>query len=369
MEHHNRAAAFITHIGTATPEHRISQEEAARFMVTMLDPDERDARRLHAIYRSTAIDHRHAVLPDFRQHADFTFFSPNGQAPPTTRQRMEVYRQHATDLGIAAIRDGIPEDLVAGVTHLITVSCTGMYAPGMDIELIERLGLPHQTQRSNILFMGCYASFNAMKLADAICRAQPDARVLVVSVELCSLHFQKDLSDDNLIANALFADGAGALLIQSQPTGGWNLSLDRFHCDLAVQGKEEMAWQVMDAGFEMKLSSYVPEVLREGVDRLISGLLASQPIALEGIAHFAIHPGGRKILEVIEQRLKLPRERNAPAYSVLRQCGNMSSATILFVLKALLQPLQREADGEALLSMAFGPGLTLESALMRLHYV
>jgi alpha-pyrone synthase len=239
-----------------------------------------------------------------------------------------------------------------------------MYAPGLDIDLIEALGLHTHIQRTAINFMGCYGAFNALKLADTICRADSDAKVLVVCVELCSLHFQKSQTEDHLLSNALFSDGAAAVLIESQPRSGISLQMSSFYCDLVLTGKQEMAWHIADFGFEMTLSAYVPAMIEKGIQQLIHQLLRHTRLDLDQIAHFCIHPGGRRILSVIEQKLGLRASDNRYAYQVLRQYGNMSSPTVLFVLAELWKDLDESNAQQNVLSCAFGPGLTLESMLL-----
>lgn len=251
-----------------------------------------------------------------------------------------------------------------------------MYAPGVDIELIHRLGLSYQVQRTAINFMGCYAAFNALKVADTIVRANPEANVLMVCTELCTLHFQKGKDEDNLLANALFADGSSAALITGKKYERTiQLGIEQFYCDLVPEASQEMAWQIGNHGFEMKLSAYVPEVIKRGVHQLTHNLLRQLSYSyddadtslevLEKVDFYAIHPGGKRILQVIEQALDMTKEDNRHAYQVLQQCGNMSSATLLFVLKALLEYLSVADNDKSVLGLAFGPGLTLESMLLR----
>ena len=243
-----------------------------------------------------------------------------------------------------------------------------MYAPGLDIELVQALGLRPDVRRTCVNFMGCYAAVNAVKLADAFCRADAAARVLIVSVELCTLHFQKSPEEDHLISNALFGDGAAACLVQAAPLPNEapSLALTAFHCGLEPDGHDDMAWHINDFGFEMTLSSYVPKLIQRGIRHLTDGLLDSLPVQLAGIRHFAIHPGGRKILETIETELGLTREDNRHAYRVLRDYGNMSSATVLFVLRDVLAAATPADHGAPVLSFAFGPGLTMEAMLLQL---
>ncbi|RNI30057.1 type III polyketide synthase [Rufibacter immobilis] len=367
--------SYLCAIGTANPPYAIPQQKIADFMAQALLLDEQNTRKLKALYRVSGIDQRHTTLPDYgRQNGDYEFYpnTPGLEPFPTVGDRMREYRKEALPLSVAAVQDclaQLPHFGVSQITHLITVSCTGMYAPGLDIELVEALGLDTQVQRTCVYFMGCYAAFNALKLADTICRADAHARVLIVCTELCTLHFQKQTESDHLVSNALFADGAAAVLVSPQPLSQLSLRVDAFHCDLAPSGQKEMAWHIHDFGFEMTLSSYVPALIKQGIGQLTQSLLKKLNLKLEEVELFAIHPGGRKILEVIEQALGLTPQDNRHAYQVLRQFGNMSSATVLFVLQALWQELTPRQHEAPVLSFAFGPGLTLESMLLTVHHV
>ncbi|AHJ99431.1 type III polyketide synthase [Hymenobacter swuensis] len=368
-------SSYLCAIGTANPPHRIPQLQIADFMANALELDEGGTRKLRALYRVSGIAHRHTVLPDYaRANGEFEFFpnTPGLEPFPSVGQRMAEYRRHALPLSVQAVRaclEQLPEVEVRSITHLITVSCTGMYAPGLDLELVAALGLPSHVQRTCVNFMGCYAALNGLKLADAFCRATPGARVLVVCTELCTLHFQKSPEDDHLISNALFGDGSAAVLVQDRPAvTGPSLALTAFHCDLEPDGHADMAWHINDFGFEMTLSSYVPRMIQQGIGQLTQRLLADLPVQLADIHAFAIHPGGRKILESIEQALGLTAYDNRFAYQVLRDYGNMSSATVLFVLRELLRTLTPADAGAPVLSFAFGPGLTLESMLLTVAY-
>jgi len=367
--------------------------QIAEFMADAMDFDERDRRRLNALYRQTRIEKRHSVLPDYnRKNGDYSFYpnTPGLEPFPTVSQRMAIYRQEAVPLAQRAIENCLaeqPDFDRQTITHLIVVSCTGLYAPGPDIELIEVLGLPTTTQRLAINFMGCYGAFNGLKTADAIVRADADAKVLVVCVELCTLHFQKKTETDHLLSNALFADGAAAVLVEGEPQTGSTfagtafrgpaLRLRSFYSDLFLEGKAEMAWHVSDFGFEMTLTSEVPRYIQQGIGELLSRLLQKSGLTIGDIDLYAIHPGGRKILEVIEKQLGIDATDDRFAYEVLRDFGNMSSATVLFVLKSIWQSLLTDqktdqligpqadsANAQHILSCAFGPGLTLESMIL-----
>lgn len=353
--------AYLTSIGTATPKHRIAQKDVLAFMTRAHQLTDEEAHQLQILYRASGISSRYSTISDYSRTADFDFF-PNTkdlEPFPTTAQRATWYRQHALPLSLEAIRNCLQTTDPATITHLVTVSCTGMYAPGLDIDLVEQLGLSAATERTAINFMGCYAAFNALKVASHICRAQK-AKVLVICTELCTLHFQKEKTDDNLLANALFGDGSAAVLVESEPRST-SLELSSFQSTLIPSARGDMAWAIGDFGFEMRLSAYVPDALQRGGQALLGELKA------QDFDFYAVHPGGRRILDVIEQALGLRKEQNAASHDVLRQFGNMSSPTILFVLKQLLDGLKSTDDGKRLLALAFGPGLTIERLIANVH--
>jgi prepilin-type processing-associated H-X9-DG protein len=366
--------SYITAIGTANPTHRFSQSTIADFMLRAMKLTNGDSRKLKTIFRASGIDYRYSVLEDYGRTDDFSFFSEseNFKFPPTTVARLQVFRHQALGLSVASIRNLqslYPKIKLQDVTHLIVVCCTGMYAPGLDIDLVKQLNLGSTVQRTAINFMGCYAAFNALKVADAFCSHDPHAKVLIVCTELCSLHFQREATDDNLLANALFADGSAAVLVEAESVSDLKLKLQSFHNDLALTGEKDMAWTVGDLGFEMKLSAYVPDIIKGGIANLTNSLLNKISKKFSDVQHFAIHPGGKKILEVIEQQLGITKEQNQHAYHVLQRYGNMSSPTVLFVLKEVIESLNAGNAGENILSFAFGPGLTLESMIVTIEKV
>lgn len=363
--------SFITSIATSHPDHRIEQSAIASFMVKAMQLDEVDQRALQVLFRATGINTRYSVLSDYSKTENFEFYSnqPGLEPFPSTRARMDVYRQHAVTLSAASARSCLASSQLtaADITHLIVVSCTGLYAPGLDIELVKELGLRTSVERTCINFMGCYAAFNAIKLADSFCQSNANARVLIVCTELCSIHFQKESTEDNWLANALFADGSAAVLMQTRPGNGVNLRPISFYCDIAPDTPNEMAWTVGDFGFEMKLSSYVPTAIRQGIRSLTHRLLSKVNRSSAEIDFYAIHPGGKRILEVIEQELNLTSDQNRFSYRVLRDFGNMSSPTVLFVLNDIRKQLTSNDKGKTILSFAFGPGLTLESMALTIE--
>jgi alpha-pyrone synthase len=363
--------SYITAIATANPPHKISQTNIAEFMVRAMQLNEHDARKLNVVFKASGIDTRHSVLKDYGRLRDFSFYTNDIDLNPfpSTKKRAEAFQQYALPLSVEAASKALEKSFVPAnaITHLITVSCTGMYAPGLDIDLVDALHLRTDVQRTSINFMGCYAAFNALKVAEAVCKNDPTAKVLVVCTELCSLHFQREKSEDNMIANALFADGSAAILIEAKPSVSLSIKISAHLSELARQGDKDMAWSIGDQGFEMKLSTYVPDIIRQGIKALTHSLLSKLSISLSDVHHFAIHPGGKKIIEAIEEQLALTKEQNKWAYYVLKHYGNMSSPTVLFVLKEIFDRLTKENDQEKILSFAFGPGLTLESMLFTVH--
>lgn len=359
MNNRTTASIKITNIGTAVPPHQVPQDRVVGFMSKMMDVPEDEHRKLRIIYKASGIQTRYSVINDYDKTENFVFFPNDASVPhPSTAARMHLYEQHAPQLAIQAIEDCLPSDFdVQSVTHLVTFSCTGMYAPGLDLDIAEHLELT-EVSRTCINFMGCYAAFNALKVAYAFANAFENAKVLIVGVELCTLHFQRFNEYDHIIANSLFGDGAVAALIQKTDQAG--LSIENFYHAIVRDGKQEMAWRIEDTGFHMQLSGYVPRILKENLSIAFDNLLAALGIGHSAIDYFAVHPGGRKILESVEAALQIQRPQVSASYEVLKNYGNMSSVTVLFVLKHLLEMgLQ---DGQNILGMAFGPGLTVEAA-------
>ncbi|MEO1096949.1 MAG: type III polyketide synthase [Bacteroidota bacterium] len=358
-------SSFITSIGTANPENKITQEEVHHFMTRAHQLSDDEAYKLKALYRASGIASRYSVLQDYQKQEGFHFYanSVDLEPFPSTRSRNQLFTRKALELSLKAISSCLPADFdLKQITHLITVSCTGLYAPGLDIEIVYALGLPTSVQRTGINFMGCYAAFNALKVAEAVCSNDHSAKVLIVCTELCSIHFQKEKTDDNLLANALFGDGSAAVLVESNADSG--LKIADFACDLLPNGIEDMAWKIGDFGFEMKLSAYVPDVIKEGIDKLLDHLVSTDN---DRFQHYAVHPGGKKILSVVEDKLGIDKSQNSSAHEVLREYGNMSSPTILFVLKRLMDTMNASNNGDRIFSLAFGPGLTLETIILEVQ--
>lgn len=358
----------ITSIGTAIPKYHYQQSDLASWMHQRLEPEnERLGRLFKVLYKKTKIGRRHSVLKDFQTDFDSPELFKSRLQEPRVEDRLSIYDRESLTLAEEAAKNCLKQFPTEQITHLITVSCTGMSAPGLEIQLKQKLNLKHNVQSHAVNFVGCYAFFPALKMADAFCKANSNSKVLIVCVELCTLHFQNKKTDDHILSNALFSDGAAAALISAKPSEEpFVLKLKQFEQLLIPKGKSDMAWNIHSEGFLMKLSSYVPALVDEGIPTLIKAILKSQSILKEEILHWAIHPGGRKILEVCETELQLKKSALHSSYNVLQKFGNMSAPTILFVLKDLMEN-DCPKSGEKLFACGFGPGLTLEAALFEIE--
>ncbi|MDA0194202.1 MAG: type III polyketide synthase [Bacteroidetes bacterium] len=360
--------AHITSIGTANPGNAIAQGKIADFMIKGLGLSKQESQNLRVLYRATGIHSRYSVIADYALNGKPYEFYPKtpGLEPfPSIKARMDYFQKSALDLSIQAIDNCFNGSCDLNITHLITVSCTGMYAPGLDIEIVTKLGLSPNIERTAINFMGCYAAFNALKIANRVVETNTNAKVLIVCVELCSLHFQKTPDKETALANSLFSDGAAAVLVQSESNNEFGLKLNKFHCDIEPKGKKEMTWSIGDFGFEMRLSDKVPKVIESKIKRLTGSLLNQLNLSIDDIEFFAIHPGGKRILDVVEEQLEIPHQKNLHSFKILRDYGNMSSPSVLFVLASILKSLKSSDRNKNVLSFAFGPGLTLESMLLK----
>jgi predicted naringenin-chalcone synthase len=238
------------------------------------------------------------------------------------------------------------------------VTCTGLSAPGLDLQVLELMDLSKNLVRTSVNFMGCYAAIHALKLADAFCKSDNNAKVLVVCTELCTLHFQRENTMDSMAASLLFGDGAAAALITADDTALAGLHIENFYAEVVPKGKRDMAWELSSTGFLMTLSGYVPDLIEEDFAAIVNRGLAQSKRAVANISGWCIHPGGKRILEAIQKSVGLGADALATSYQVLQQYGNMSSATILFVLKKLLHEKEKS---RAIFGAAFGPGLTVET--------
>lgn len=357
----------ITSIATVNPAHAHSQDDLFLFADAVFNTDAVASRKLRFLYRQSGINTRYSVLPDFGKTntAIREMFPATADLEPfpSLEKRMDIYANKATALSVKAIEDCIRGIIDKdSITHLITVSCTGMSAPGLDLQVMEAMGLPASLSRTSVNFMGCYAAIHGLKMADAFCNNRPGANIIVLCTELCTLHFQKEPTVDNMMSSLLFADGAAAMLIQGNEHKG--LKLDHFYSEVAFKGKKDMSWQLSGKGFLMTLTGYVPELIKEDFKALVQNALTAAHVSMDEITDWCIHPGGKKILEAIGESLELGPADFKHSYDVLRNYGNMSSVSIVFVLKNILEAIQQQQKRSAhIFGAAFGPGLTMETFL------
>ncbi len=361
-------APRIVSIGTAVPATRVTQERVRELFAAQPGADRLAQRRIRAAFDAAAIQTRHTVIAALGDRAPVGsasgFLGQDGVLrTPTTGTRNDAYVRLAPPLYAEAARAAMTDASAeaSAITPVVTVSCTGFFAPGPDYRLVRDLGLPATVERYHLGFIGCAAALPALRLAARICTAQPEAVVLVVCAELCSLHLTTSTDPQQIVAASVFADGAAAALVTAEDGigDGGGLELDAFATALTSEGEDDMVWRVGDHGFEMVLSAEVPRIIgreiRGAVDRFLEG--GPAPDA------WAVHPGGRSVLDRVESGLELDPASLATSRAVLRDYGNMSSATVLFILRELLHD-GALGEGARIAGLAFGPGLTVESALM-----
>lgn len=378
----------IRSIATATPKYQIEQSQAASIAKSICCETDRHRRLLPQLYKRAGVNHRCSVLlepigatptqpvpvvasPKVSEqlpHEDITqsFFEPAQHADdcgPSTAQRMQMYERYAPELAADAVTRALSSCCwdAAEITHLITVSCTGFSSPGVDHSLVHRCGLNPAVQRTNIGFMGCHGAINGLRLAKAFADADPKSRILLCAVELCTLHQQYGWHPDRIVSNSLFADGAAAVL-GSGEGGGASLPQVRSTGSLIVEDtKDLMTWHVRDNGFEMSLSTQVPQAIKSSLLPWLEQWLGNLDLSIADVNSWAVHPGGPRILSAVEQTLGAQDGALHESRRVLAEYGNMSSPTVLFILQRLLQ---RAGQATPCVMLAFGPGLTVEVALV-----
>jgi alpha-pyrone synthase len=363
-------AFAILGLGTAVPDVLVTQHEAQKVAETLCCETAEQATFVPAIYGGSGITNRYMCLgrPVVDDILNGTKFSGSpylptgvpGEKGPTTRQRMQVYVTEATPLALQSCAEALSAaaTLPSQITHLVTVSCTGFAAPGFDIALVNELGMSPRVQRTHVGFMGCHGALNGLRVANAFASADPAARVLVCSVELCSVHYHYGWDPPKVVANALFADGSGALVGAADgPPGSWRLTASG-SC-LVPEAADAMTWTIGDHGFGMTLSKRIPEVIAVRLRPWLDDWLAAHGHSVAGIKSWAVHPGGPKILDAVVATLRLPADAVWASREILAEYGNMSSATALFILNRLRE---RRASGPCV-AIGFGPGLNVEVAL------
>lgn len=363
---------IIQGLSTALPRFSIEQQDAATLAAHFYHVNGREARLLPALYRRSGVKRRFSVLLNATQRdpsIPAQDFYPQAASEtdrgPGTAERMRCFRTRARPLALDAARRAMTDAGVSpGQIHqVIVVTCSGFYSPGLDLELIQDLGLSPATGRTIVGFMGCHGAINGMRVAQALASQSP-GRILVCAVELCSLHFQYSSQSDHMVANALFADGAAAL-VGGQPADSTRqsdslLRIKATGSCLLPDSADAMTWSIGDNGFAMTLSPRVPDLIRTHLRPWLESWLHSLDCSIDRIGGWAVHPGGTRILGAVEDALGLRNGELIPSRQILQDHGNMSSPTVLFILDALA----RAQTPRPYLALAFGPGLTAEAALI-----
>lgn len=388
------SSAAIRGIGIATPPYSISQRNSVEFARVILcveqpvavggDSGEQTAseggnpvgssRALEALYRMSSVKRRGSVLLEsdaltFDEAPLEQAFYPRAESPsergPSTGERNQRFAIESIPLAktaaIAALTDA--EMDASRITHLVVVTCTGFYSPGLDIQLIDQLGLSEETQRVQVGFMGCHGAINAMRVARGLIAADPDSNVLLVCVELCTLHYQYGWETDRVVSNAIFADGAAAMVISASASDADHQlpQIVATGSKLVANSEDAMSWKIGDHGFEMTLSAEVPGIIESKLHPFLSQWLSRQNMKLSDIAGWAVHPGGPRILRSVQTALELTDDDLAASRQILANHGNMSSPTMVFILNHFAS----SNTNRPWLMLGFGPGLEVEVALIR----
>jgi alpha-pyrone synthase len=349
--------AHIHRIATAVPPHDVHRAFVA-FAESML-PEGTGRNLFRRMVRMSAIEHRYSFLEPIGNGQEYWRDAEDlyvvGDFPSTTR-RMRAFERFAPRLaGCALDKLALTPNERHRITHVIVTCCTGLYAPGLDIDVVNHLGLNPSVERTMIGFMGCYAAINALKSAHHIVRSEPHAKVLVLNLELCSLHLKETEDLEQMLSFLLFADGCAACLVGGEPEG---LAIDSFLAVNLPGTRDLITWRIGEMGFDMQLSGKVPTEIRRNLGGMQGQVLRGRDA--EAIHLWAVHPGGRTILDAVEQALELRTDALADSRDILARFGNMSSATVMFVLERLIRRAQKGQIGCA---MSFGPGITAETML------
>lgn len=364
--------ARILGIGTASPEYTIPQANSVAVASSFIHDDPKVTKVLPAVYRRTQVERRASVLlegpsEDTVQQSFYPPAADGDDCGPTTKQRMLRFQDEAGRIAIRSATQAIEDASIPheSITHLITVTCTGFYSPGFDYELITGLNLSLDVQRIQVGFMGCHAIINGLRAARAIAQADPEAIVLVVSVELCSLHYQYGGHPDSVVANALFADGSGALVVGSGDSANTQKGnpLCRIHdtgSRLIPNSKDAMSWSIGNNGYQMTLAATVPTLIESELFGYLESYLGHRGLAASDIRGWCVHPGGPRVLGSVEKAMNLSGDQLAISKNILGQNGNMSSATLVFILKEM----RNQQVPLPWLMLGFGPGLEVELALL-----
>jgi predicted naringenin-chalcone synthase len=349
--------AYINRIATAVPPFDVHRP-FIDFAETLL-PEGTERNLFRRMVRMSAIEHRYSFLQpvaaaDGKWNDAVGLYVP-GNFPPTAR-RMEAFERFAPQLARCTLNKlAVTEEERRAITHVIVTSCTGLYAPGLDFDIMDHLGLSRSVERTMIGFMGCYAAINALKSAHHIVRSEPEAKVLILNLELCTLHMQETGNLEQILSFLLFADGCAACLVSARPEG---LGIDSFLAAQIPETSQLITWRIRELGFDMHLSGKVPGELRHALVEMGTRVTRGKEPA--SIDLWAVHPGGRTILDAVEKGLGLCTDALADSRDILARYGNMSSATVMFVFERIMR---RARAGQLGCAMSFGPGITAETMI------
>lgn len=360
----------IISLGTAQPVYTVSQTQYYALAKMISCQSAKQEKALEKVYKKSGVQSRATVLqtspatipgvPFFQQPQQ------ESDSGPTTAQRMEMYNREITPLATRACQSALKQAGIdiGTVTHLVTASCTGFAAPGFDLQLFSTLGLSPDVQRTHVGFMGCHGALNALRVASSYCRSNPSAVVLLCAAELCSMHFQYGWCTNSVVSNALFADGAAALILHGadiEIPSALQMQYRSAASYVVPDSNHAMSWQIGDSGFIMSLTSDVPDLIEANLPTFMDNWLGKQGLKVSDIKSWAVHPGGPRILDAVESALGLSPDDIATSRQVLAECGNMSSPTVLFILQRLIT----RGNHLPCVILGFGPGLTVEAALLR----
>ncbi len=359
---------MLIDIVTASPPFKVSQSYAASELKKRMGGTSAISRMIDMAANQSGIDHRFFVIKDGEENSAEKFFTKDGNYfSPDTKTRMTEYEKWSITLTKQAVRELAEKNKIdfSSIDRIITISCTGFFAPGLDYELIKEFNLSPSVKRTNIGFMGCAASLVGVNSVWEAMKQQGNENLLMVSVELCSLHLQTEPTRDNILANMIFADGAAAAYFsKTNISNEKKLEIQFAESFLFQDSAKFMGWKIGNNGFEMMLSSELPKIILNSAAPKAKEILTQKGIDISQIKHWALHPGGRAILDSLQNGLTLSDEQLKPSREVLKNFGNLSSVSILFVLKNILETVELNKD-DYLCAIAFGPGLTMELVLFK----
>lgn len=356
----------ILGLGTAVPEYCYQQDQLSHAVISALEMNTLRSKWYQKICEHSAIQTRYSVIPDLDETVNTGKFlgSSISTTSPSFSFRNEIFKREAPRLAHKAASQAIHDwgGNPGSITHIVSVTCTGVVCPGIEVSLIQSLNLDYSVERVAVNFMGCFGAFKGLAVAQALANENPRNRILLVCTELCSLHLHKTESRETLIGNALFADGAASVIVGAEPKSFENpvWEIEKRASHIFPDSQNEMTWETGDTALVMRLTREVPRMIRDGVREFLAGLL--QPDLTFDDCDWALHPGGKSILENIEESCGIGREQTAASWEVLSKYGNMSSPTFLFVLD---QMRSRSSRKQWTIGAGFGPGLAMEGVLLR----